>query len=162
MTCGCIHPTNGMPQWKKEIRGIWLQILSRCCDCTNAQYHNYGARGITVCREWIDSFDRFAEDMGQRPSPKHSIVRIDNNAGYSKGNCRWATPEVQAKNKRTNTYIEANGERLTISEWAKKLGCHNSVICSRIKNGWPHVEAVTTPIRPHAGRGKRAYGKTAA
>lgn len=156
-TCGCIYPTNGMPQWKKEIRGVWSLMIARCNDSENQSYQNYGARGITVCREWLDSFDRFCEDMGPRPSPKHSIDRIDNDAGYSKDNCRWTTAEIQASNKRTNTLITANGETKTISEWARLLGCTVSVICSRIKNGWKKELAVTIPVRPHKGRGKTKY-----
>ena len=81
------------------------------CDNPNATgYANYGGRGIKVCDRWRTSFAAFLADMGPKPSPKHSIDRIDNDRGYERGNCRWATPKEQRRNSRT---FVMTPERLT-------------------------------------------------
>lgn len=80
---------------------IWLGIKRRCNNPKDPAYKNYGGRGITICDRWLESFENFLEDMGFRPSPKHSIDRIDNDGNYCKENCRWVTREVQSINKRS-------------------------------------------------------------
>ena len=79
--------------------GIWKGMRNRCTNPKNKAYPGYGGRGISVCEAW-DDFDQFCQDMGDRPSPTHSIDRIDNDKGYSPDNCRWATPAEQCVNKR--------------------------------------------------------------
>lgn len=77
----------------------WASMKQRCYNRQNTRYEKYGARGIVVCRRWINSFDDFYHDMGKRPSPQHSLDRINNNGNYEPGNCRWATRSQQQKNK---------------------------------------------------------------
>jgi len=88
---------------------IWKNMLSRCHNQDNPGYPNYGGRGIEVCSEWRDSFENFYRDMGSRPSRKYTIDRRDNDLGYSKENCRWATRYEQAANTRRSKIWTVNG-----------------------------------------------------
>lgn len=85
-------------------RHIWRGMLWRCGMLGAAGQRNYAGRGIKVCERWL-SYEAFFADMGPRPSGRHSIDRIDVNGHYEPGNCRWATPTEQARNKRTSLMI---------------------------------------------------------
>jgi hypothetical protein len=78
----------------------WRNMKARCHNPSHNRYHDYGGRGITVCDKWSDSFAVFLEDMGEKPTPTHSIDRIDNEGSYKPDNCRWATPTEQNRNHR--------------------------------------------------------------
>ena len=81
----------------------WARMKHRCNNANNKRYHRYGSRGISVCDRWMNSYEAFLEDMGRRPSSKHSIDRIDNDDNYYKENCRWATRTQQGRNTSTST-----------------------------------------------------------
>jgi hypothetical protein len=133
-----------------RLYGIWTKLNSRCSTLTDKAYHRYGGRGVKV--EW-ESFDDFYNDMASTHDFSLSLDRIDNNGNYSKENCRWATPKEQANNRRTNRYIEANGLRLTISQWAEHLGIRVNTLNNRLnKWGWDEIKAVTTPPRKWSKR----------
>lgn len=77
----------------------WSNMKTRCYNKNTGRYHSYGGRGITVCDEWLNSFSKFYQDMGDKPNPKDSLDRIDNNKGYSKENCRWTSDVIQCRNQ---------------------------------------------------------------
>lgn len=116
----------------------------RCYDKNLYAYKNYGARGITVCDEWVESFETF-RDWANANGYKQGLTidRIDNNKGYSPDNCRWTTIKVQCNNRRTNHILTLNKESHTISEWSEIVGIPRSVLLGRIKNGWPVERALT-------------------
>ena len=134
---------------RTKIHDTWLNIKSRCHRKTATGYHIYGGRGITVCDEWMNSFQTFLKDMGMPPSNKHTIERIDVNKGYSPSNCKWATMKEQSVNKRNNHFITYNGETKTISEWGIVYGIPYNTIIERLNRGWSITKAFTT--RPNGG-----------
>lgn len=105
----------------------WVHIKQRCYNQKNNHFHCYGGRGITVCDRWLESFDNFLSDMGVKPSEKHSLDRYpDMNGNYEPGNCRWATDEQQARNKRNNVRIEFKGQSMVLTEWARFFRINHS------------------------------------
>lgn len=100
----------------------WSAMKTRCLNPNFPAYPNYGGRGIRICDRWIQSFENFVADMGERPSLAHTLERIDNNGNYEPGNCRWVTRKEQCRNKRTSVLFEYNGERLTVQDWANRFG----------------------------------------
>lgn len=134
----------------------WMAMRQRCLNPKAQAYANYGGRGITVCERWLD-FDAFLADMGKKPTPEHQLERIDNNAGYAPENCKWATRVEQQNNRRVTRYMTANGERLPVSEWARRLGTGVSTIVNRVnKSRWSEQDACTLPIdQSKANRRKR-------
>ncbi len=124
----------------------WAQMLGRCTNNTHRQYKDYGGRGIVVCARWI-KFENFLEDMGESPRDK-SIDRIDNNKGYYKSNCRWATIKQQQRNKRNNKFATFNNKTQLIIEWAREYGISITILRRRLfKNGWSIEKTLMTPIR---------------
>ncbi len=145
-SCGCtnkakFHDGVNTPEYKS-----WTSLKERCNNPKYKKYKNYGGRGIKVCEKWNDSFENFRLDMGLKPSSSHTIDRIDNNGDYCKKNCRWATKKEQSNNTRTNHFIEYNGEKLTISEWARKLNINRATLSGRIRNGWS-LEKAFSPTK---------------
>ena len=115
-------------------------MLRRCQDPNDKGYANYGGRGIKVCDRWQD-FAKFFADMGKKPQGM-SIERIDNNKGYEPGNCRWATPTEQGRNRRTNVLFTFQGKTLCLKEWCIRLGHPPSRIYKRIEIGWAIEKAL--------------------
>lgn len=134
----------------------WGQMLHRCRNPNSRMFKNYGGRGITVCERW-HTFDNFFADMGPRPSPKHSIDRIDVNGNYEPGNVRWATSIEQNRNLRTNKRITINGEVKTLAEWLRFYGVSSVTYYRRLREGMTEEAALTTPVLP---RGRRVSAGT--
>lgn len=122
---------------------IWKGMHKRCKNPNANRYHVYGGRGITVCDRW-KSFAAFIEDVGRRPSPQHQLERKDNDKGYEPDNVRWATPREQQCNRRNNVFIEYCGERLCISEWARRTGIACWTLQRRVRRGWTPEQILTT------------------
>jgi hypothetical protein len=152
-SCGCYAAeTARIRETKHGLTGTaeyrtWAKIKSRCFYPDDPDYPDYGGRGITVCRPWLD-FAQFIAAMGPRPSARHSIDRIDVNGNYEPSNCRWASPEQQANNKRTNRRISFEGKTMNLVQWAAQTGINADAIYARLdKLHWPVQKALTTPIQ---------------
>jgi hypothetical protein len=128
----------------------WKGLKQRCNSKTNIQYRGYGARGITYDAKWA-SLEGFLTDMGL-PPPGMSLERIDNDGNYCKDNCRWATRKEQNANRRTTRFIEFNGERKALSQWAAQLGLKPDTLRARIENGWPLERALSAGKFNNAGK----------
>ena len=125
----------------------WQGIIQRCTNSNNPSWKNYGGRGISVCERW-KIFNNFLMDMGEKPSEKYSIDRVDNNLGYFKENCRWTLQLVQVRNTRWNRVLTFYGKTKCLSEWAESLGIQRKTLAMRLdKLGWSLEKALTTPAR---------------
>lgn len=129
-------------------------MRARCLNANESEFARYGARGIQVCSRWLlgngdrDGFECFLDDMGNRPSPQHSLDRIDNNADYSPDNCRWTDRHTQARNVRTNHHVTYQGRRMTVVEAAERFGLTYHCLWMRLQRpGWSVARALTTPMR---------------
>lgn len=131
-SCGCLredvltkHGLSETPEYY-----IWRGMRDRCMNPNLAAYKNYGGRGITVCKRWNESFEHFIADMGDRPSNKHSIDRIDNDGNYKPENCRWATRTEQNRNKRLRTSNTSgiSGVWLSNGKYQAYIGTNGKII----------------------------------
>lgn len=126
----------------------WRHMIDRCENPKDDSYYWYGARGISICAEWRNSFAAFVQYLGPKPSSEHTIDRIDNDGNYEPGNVRWATREQQNRNKRNNHWIEIAGRNLLQADWAKIGGMLDGTLHTRVKVfGWDPEKAVTTPVK---------------
>jgi len=129
--------------------GIWKNLKQRCVNKNNPDFSNYGGRGITVCERWTNSFYDFISDMDHRPTSKHSIDRIDTDGPYAPWNCRWATPEEQANNCRTNRLVKYLNREQSLALWCKELKIHYGKTLYRLNSGMSSEEAFTlTSVEP--------------
>jgi hypothetical protein len=148
-SCSCLVADNNRDRLTTHGRtesveyGIWCNIKVRCLNKNGQDFHNYKGRGITVCQEWIDSFEAFFNYIGERPTPYHSIDRINNDGNYCPGNVRWATKWEQANNTRVNRLLEFKGETNTLAEWGKIFNIKPGIIHKRLKRGWSMEDALT-------------------
>lgn len=135
-SCGCNKKEVARQQMtthglvRHALYETWAAMKKRCCNPNAQDYPNYGARGIKVCDRWINNFDVFLSDMGERPKGM-TIDRIDNNKGYSPDNCRWATTKQQNSNRRGNRPVNIDGvDYPTIMEAHRKTGITRRKIAS--------------------------------
>lgn len=156
-SCGCLNSelaaarkrTHGLTHTREYI--IWAHIKARCLNPSDKGWKYYGGRGIQMHRAWADSFESFLLDVGPRPSPSHSIDRINNDGHYEPGNVRWATRQQQANNTRINRRIEWNGRTQTLSQWAHEIGVGVPVLHRRLFGlCWPLDRAMTRTPAPRA------------
>lgn len=134
----------------------WQLIIDRCERETNKSYRDYGERGIAIAPEWRNDYLAFLAHIGPRPSSLHSVDRKENDLGYQPGNVRWATRAQQNVNKRNNRFLEFDGRRQTLSQWARETGICDSTISVRLSKGLSVAEALTLPVRTTVGSRRKA------
>lgn len=152
-SCGCLknelnrnrpvtHDKSDSPTYRS-----WSMMKQRCYNSFVENYQRYGLQGVQVCDRWRDSFEAFLEDMGERPSLRHSIDRYPDKGGnYEPGNCRWATRDQQNRNRRNNVMLTYKGESLCIEDWSDRTGIDISTLRSRLTRGWTIEDAIEKPI----------------
>ena len=159
-SCGCrfeemrkngMRHTHGLT--KSPLYFCWYAMIVRCHKTTDPMFAYYGERGITVCDRWRFGEDGkhglqcFLDDMGERPSPEHTIDRFPNNGGnYEPGNCRWATHLQQINNRSNTSSITFDGKTMSLGDWGRHLGFHWRLLYSRLRAGWPVERAFTEPV----------------
>lgn len=130
------HRLSGTPTYRS-----WMAMKRRCTYPRHPAYHLYGGRGISVCPQWLNSFETFLADMGPRPRGC-SLDRFDNAKGYDKSNCRWADKYTQANNRDTTTLLTVDGVTKPLAEWSRVTGLKPSTIRERVKRGWSHDRCI--------------------
>lgn len=124
-----------MKYTNKRLGKIWYDIQNRCYNEKCQAYKNYGARGIKVCDEWRNSYSSFENWAYSNGYDNNlTIDRINVNLGYSPNNCRWVTKSQQCNNRANNIFIEYNGERHSIAEWARIMGMSTPAFWARVKS----------------------------
>lgn len=160
-SCGCLtkdiksklstkHGLSRSPEYF-----IYGKLRQRCLNSKATGFEHYGGRGI---ENRYSDFHAFLQDVGKRPTPKHTLDRIDNNGHYEPGNCRWATRKAQSNNRRTCKFIEYRGITMTIEQWAPFAAVSRTTLDARLKSGWSIDRALSDPA---SGRWKHRNGKSA-
>ena len=159
-SCGCWkkdhHPWiyKGKPG-RKRLNRIYSNMIFRCYDSRSDGYGRYGARGITVCDEWRESFNNFAEwSYANGYAENLTIDRIDNDKGYSPSNCRWITSSEQNNNKRTNVYLIIDGERYTVTQAARSVGLSKNKVFGWLYRGDSKEEVIQRLQNEYGFHGK--------
>jgi hypothetical protein len=133
---------------------IWSAMISRCNRTSDAAYENYGGRGISVCQRWRDSFENFLSDMGERPDDL-SIDRINNDGNYEPGNCKWATREEQARNKRSSHIVIWEGMEMVLKDLSILSEIPNTTLLQRLQRGMTPEQASSLPKFARTKKGER-------
>lgn len=142
-SCGCFEREQTVIRNTKHnkcgtrIYQVWRDMKNRCYRPKTQSYKSHGARGITVCDEWLHDFQVFYDwAMANGYADNLTIDRIDVNGNYEPSNCRWATPKEQANNTRRNRFITYNGKKQTLQQWADEIGIKRQTIEKRLERGW--------------------------
>jgi hypothetical protein len=133
---------NPVPEYR-----VYATMLSRCYNPNSSKFATYGGRGISVCDRWRGDggYERFIADMGRRPDGG-SLDRIDPNGHYEPANCRWASMIEQQNNRRSNVFLEMDGRRQTLTQWAREYGINAGTLRTRLETGMPLGQALTMPV----------------
>lgn len=144
-SCGCFQPARTHGHSRTETYRIWEHVVRRGLGKCHREL--YWDKGIRICERWL-RYENFLEDMGLRPSKKHSVDRIDGTKGYCKENCRWATDAEQARNKCNNIRLTYEGETLCLTDMAVKHGLNVDTLYGRIvRMNWDVKKAIETPVQ---------------
>lgn len=154
-SCGCLqrdrasesNTTHGHTKGRSNSRTFnsWRGMIERCYNPSHISFPYYGACGVTVAKEWR-TFDAFLKYMGEAPTGR-SIDRIDYTKNYEPGNCRWATKEEQARNKRNNRLVTFRDRTVPATVWDKEMGHPPGTVWRRIRAGWATEYAIYSPIK---------------
>lgn len=143
--------SRGEPVSKNPLYQTWNSMIRRCHDPKATKYFTYGAKGIHVCQQWRDSLVQFCNDMGPKPSPQHTIDRINPTGNYEPSNCRWADEYTQCSNRRVPLKIQVatiKGKTLMVARWASTLKLNKDKIKADIKVGYsPEVAIIAAKLR---------------
>lgn len=144
------NKTNSAYRKDHFLYATWRNMNARCRNPDHPAYPSYGGRGITVCRRWLGSssfwgtrssgFPHFVADMEPTWFSGAWLERIDNNGGYSPGNCCWATPQQQGRNRRNTVWLGYQGESLCLPEILERTGLSRSLVNWRRRKGWPAAD----------------------
>jgi hypothetical protein len=142
---GVLRRTHGLRD--NHLYHIWVTMKGRCSNKNNPKYLSYGARGITISEKW-NKFENFFEDMSGSFVEGLQLDRIDNNKGYSKENCRWATRSVQARNRRDTLFVDYEGKKVGLHDLCDNKNIKYSTVHRRMfRDGWSLEKALITPIK---------------
>lgn len=151
VSCGCKkgilkHGENRNSHRTPEYQAM-AGILQRCLNPKSPAFKHYGGRGITVCKEWnsMVKYQEFLSHIGRKPTPSHTVERIDNSKGYQPGNVRWATAGEQMRNTRRNIKVVIDGLEMCFKDACVKFSISPSAAKKRIRSGWPVELAIKTP-----------------
>lgn len=159
ISCGCLSADQSRVHGLRShpLYDTWNGIVQRCTNPNYSAYAGYGGRGVSICDRWLSGEDGlsgvecFLADVGARPSPQHSIDRINNDLGYEPNNVRWATPKEQQRNQRTNRIIEIGGERICLSEACERTGVNYATAGGRLRRGWAPEQIFAGHLRALKG-----------
>lgn len=157
-SCGCIREEkpnrtkHGM--WGTPIHSDWGNIKKRCYNPKSEAYGDYGGRGIAMCDRWRESFEAFYEDVSKLPhfgEQGYTLNRINNNGDYEPDNVEWADRVTQNNNKRNSLFVEYNGKKQTIAQWAKEYNMSYTTLWSRLyKYHWSIQKALEYQTKKNA------------
>jgi hypothetical protein len=136
---------------KTKVYRIWGAMLSRTSPVSGPRHKEadrYFNRGIRTCQEWRDSFLQFLEDMGPRPTPQHTLDRIDNDGNYEPGNVRWVTRRINQSHMCSTRNLTHKGVTQNIAAWSRQIGIKQCTISYRLDRGWSVERTLTEPIHP--------------
>lgn len=147
-SCGCYHKEKVTihNMTNSKTFNSWSSMKNRCNNPNSPDYFKYGERGIKICDKWLNNFNNFLSDMGERPKGT-TLDREDNEGDYEPENCRWATTEQQLSNRRNTVRIDYRGSSKTIRELSDISGMKQKIIRDRLYAGWPVEKALFTPNR---------------
>lgn len=148
VSCGCYRAeatvsrsvSHGMS--KSGEYKSYHKMIERCYNKEQHYFHRYGGRGIKVCDRWLESFENFLSDMGNKPTPKHTLEREDNDRDYEPSNCSWQLSKEQQNNKENNVRYEYDGIVLTQAQWCEKLNINRGKLVRRLASGLSFSEIV--------------------
>lgn len=131
----------------RKLYRIWWNLIDRCYNSENPQFKSYGGRGIYVCDRWRESFQNFFDDMHPTYHEGLQVDRRNNNSGYTPINCRWVEPKVNARNKRTNTWVSTPKGKMVLAQALEEFDIKLSTYQGRVKRGWPEEDLFKQPER---------------